>query len=55
MSTIPELKQKKILRDTEFLSAKELAISSAEIEAQELIKTITAKAQAYEEEYIQVI
>ena len=55
MSSIPELKQKKIERDARLAKESTEAAAKAIVDEQESIKTITAKAQAYEAEYEQVI
>jgi len=51
MSAVPELKQKKIARDAELTKAADAAAKKATADAAESIKTITAKAKSYEEEY----
>lgn len=54
MSTIPELKQKKIARDAEQAKAAAASAAQAVIDDAELTKVIYAKAQAYEKEYEEV-
>jgi len=54
MSTIPELKQKKIARDAEQAKAAAASAAQAAIDDAELTKVIYAKAQAYEKEYEEV-
>lgn len=51
MSSVPELKQKKIARDAELAKAATAAATKAAADAVESNKTIFAKAKAYEEEY----
>jgi hypothetical protein len=51
MSTVPELKQKKIARDAELKKAATAAATKAASDEIESNKTIFAKAQAYEQEY----
>lgn len=51
MSSVPELKQKKIARDAELKKAAAAAATKAAADAVESNKTIYAKAQAYEQEY----
>jgi hypothetical protein len=54
MSAVPELKQKKIARDQEISKAAQAAAVKEAAAAAENVKAITARAQAYEEEYAQV-
>lgn len=51
MSSVPELKKKKIARDAELAKAAIVSAAKAEADEVESIKTITAKAKSYEEEY----
>jgi 60S ribosomal protein uL30 len=51
MSAIPELKQKKIVRDLELKKSTEAAVNKALIDEAELTKTIYAKAEKYEADY----
>ena len=51
MSSIPELKKKKIARDAELAKAAIASAAQAKVDEAESIKSITAKAKAYEEEY----
>lgn len=51
MSSVPELKQKKIARDAELKKAAAAAATKAAADAVESNKAIYAKAQAYEQEY----
>lgn len=55
MSSIPELKKKKIARDAEIAKAKKAAAEKATKDKAALVKTITAKAETYEKEYETVI
>jgi len=54
MSTIPELKQKKIARDAELAKTAAASAAQAVIDDAESTKIIYAKAQAYEKEYEEV-
>jgi hypothetical protein len=54
MSAVPELKQKKIARDAEHKKSFETATQKATADEAELNKTIFARAQKYEEEYLAV-
>lgn len=51
MSSVPELKQKKIARDEAQAAAAKEAAAQAIKDHEESVKAITAKAQSYEEEY----
>ena len=51
MSSVPELKQKKIARDAELSKAAAAAATKAAADAVESEKTFFAKAKAYEQEY----
>ena len=51
MSSVPELKQKKIARDAEITKANAAAAAKAAADAVETNKNIFAKAEAYEKEY----
>lgn len=55
MSSIPELKQKKIERDARISQEVAVAEAKAEVDKSALIKLITERAQAYEDEYEQVL
>jgi len=52
MSSVPELKQKKIARDAELKKAAAAAATKAVADDAEMNKNIFAKAKAYEEEYL---
>ena len=54
MSSVPELKQKKIARDAELKKAAAAAATKAVADDAEMNKNIFAKAKAYEEEYLAV-
>ena len=51
MSSVPELKQKKIARDAELKKAAAAAATKAVADDAAMTKNIFAKAQVYEEEY----
>jgi len=51
MSSIPELKKKKIARDEALAKAAKVAAEKAIVDEAETVKTITAKAKTYEAEY----
>jgi hypothetical protein len=52
--TVPELKQKKIERDTRLKAEAAAAAVKAAAKASENEKVITARAKSFEEEYIKV-